>query len=109
VPDETLKVLNVEPVNAEHVANRGRPALFEPVSARSASERQGGMHAMRRGLKVVGGFALLATGIVMLVTPGPGWLAIAGGIGLLATEYVWAKRIRDRVDRAAANLKMKKN
>lgn len=67
------------------------------------------MHAMRRGLKVVGGFALLATGIVMLVTPGPGWLAIAGGIGLLATEYVWAKRIRDRVDRAAASWKMKKN
>lgn len=64
---------------------------------------------MRRGLKVVGGFALLATGVVMLVTPGPGWLAIAGGIGLLATEYVWAKRIRDRVDRAAANWKMKKN
>jgi hypothetical protein len=37
----------------------------------------------------------------MLVTPGPGWLAIAGGIGMLATEYVWARRMRDRVERVA--------
>jgi uncharacterized protein (TIGR02611 family) len=82
---------------------------LNPCSPIARQNLQGGMHAMRRGLKVVGGFALLATGIVMLVTPGPGWLAIAGGIGLLATEYVWAKRIRDRVDRAAASWKMKKN
>jgi uncharacterized protein (TIGR02611 family) len=63
---------------------------------------------MTRGLKVVGGFLLLALGIIMLVTPGPGWLAIAGGIGLLATEFVWARRIRDRAGRAAESWRMKK-
>jgi uncharacterized protein (TIGR02611 family) len=64
---------------------------------------------MTRGLKVVGGFLLLALGIVMLVTPGPGWLAIAGGIGLLATEFMWARRIRERVGRAAENWRAKKS
>ena len=52
-------------------------------------------------MRVVGGFALLSAGIIMLVTPGPGWLAIAGGIGLLATEFAWAKRLVDRAERAA--------
>jgi uncharacterized protein (TIGR02611 family) len=64
---------------------------------------------MTRGLKVVGGFLLLALGVVMLVTPGPGWLAIAGGIGALATEFVWARRIRDRAGRAVESWRMKKN
>jgi uncharacterized protein (TIGR02611 family) len=60
-----------------------------------------------RVVRVVGGFSLLALGIVMLVTPGPGWLAIAGGIGLLATEFVWARRLLDRFERAAARWKWK--
>ena len=64
---------------------------------------------MTRGLKVVGGFLLLALGIIMLVTPGPGWLAIAGGIGLLATEFAWARRIRERVERAAGSWRAKKS
>ena len=64
---------------------------------------------MTRGLKIAAGFLLLALGIIMLVTPGPGWLAIAGGIGLLGTEYVWARRLRERAERAAENWKVKKN
>jgi uncharacterized protein (TIGR02611 family) len=55
-----------------------------------------------RVVRVIGGFALLALGIVMLVTPGPGWLAMAGGIGLLATEFIWARRLVDRFERATA-------
>jgi uncharacterized protein (TIGR02611 family) len=61
-----------------------------------------------RVLKVVGGFALLLLGIIMLVTPGPGILAIAGGIAMLSTEFEWARRIRDRVERAAADFKAKR-
>ena len=32
---------------------------------------------VKRWLKIVSGFTLLAVGVVMLVTPGPGWLTIA--------------------------------
>ncbi|MGC1416657.1 MAG: PGPGW domain-containing protein [Candidatus Acidiferrum sp.] len=39
------------------------------------------------------------TGTVMLVTPGPGWLVILLGLGLLAPEFVWAKRLMDRIKR----------
>jgi uncharacterized protein (TIGR02611 family) len=35
----------------------------------------------------------------MLVTPGPGWLVIFLGLGLLAAEFVWARRLMDRMKR----------
>lgn len=41
----------------------------------------------------------MLVGIVMLVTPGPGWLVILLGLGLLAAEFVWARRLRDRIKR----------
>jgi uncharacterized protein (TIGR02611 family) len=63
---------------------------------------------VRRVGKVVGGFALLGVGVIMLVTPGPGILAIAGGIGLLSTEFEWARRVRDRVEGAAADWRAKR-
>ena len=56
-------------------------------------------------VKVAGGCALLVVGGVMLVTPGPGWLTIAAGLALLATEFVWAKRLLDELKRNAAKLK----
>jgi uncharacterized protein (TIGR02611 family) len=52
---------------------------------------------VRRVSRIVGGFTLLLIGIVMLVTPGPGWLVIFFGLGLLAAEFVWAKRLMDRI------------
>src|SRR4051812_26658364 len=36
---------------------------------------------LRRALRIAGGFVLLAVGVVMLVTPGPGVIAVAAGIG----------------------------
>ena len=39
------------------------------------------------------GFTLLLLGVVMLVTPGPGWASIFGGLALLAAEFVWARRL----------------
>jgi uncharacterized protein (TIGR02611 family) len=51
----------------------------------------------KRFLKILIGFTLLALGVIMLVTPGPGWVTIALGLGLLAAEYVWARRLLDRI------------
>lgn len=54
---------------------------------------------VRRLSRIVGGFTLLLVGVVMLVTPGPGWLVILLGLGLLAAEFVWARRLMDRIKR----------
>ena len=44
-------------------------------------------------------------GIVMLVTPGPGWVVIFLGLGLLAAEFVWAKRLMDRVKKEGGRMR----
>lgn len=41
----------------------------------------------------VAGVAVIAVGIVLLPLPGPGWLIIFAGLGLLGTEYAWARRL----------------
>lgn len=41
----------------------------------------------------VAGFAILLAGVALLVLPGPGWLLIFIGLGILSTEYVWAERL----------------
>src|SRR5271168_678142 len=52
---------------------------------------------VRRVFRVVAGFTLLLVGFVMIVTPGPGWLVILLGLSLLAAEFIWARRLMDRI------------
>jgi uncharacterized protein (TIGR02611 family) len=52
---------------------------------------------VKRWFKIIAGFTLVAVGIVMIVTPGPGWLVILMGLAMLAAEYVWARRLLDRL------------
>lgn len=51
----------------------------------------------KRFFKVLIGFTVLLLGVIMLVTPGPGWVAIALGLALLAGEFMWARRLLDRL------------
>jgi hypothetical protein len=52
---------------------------------------------MGKAANLVGGFSLLGAGVAMLVLPGPGVVAIAGGLTLLGRELPWAKRITDDI------------
>lgn len=60
---------------------------------------------VRRVFRIVAGFTLLAAGAIMLVTPGPGWLTIFLGLGFLAAEFVWARRLMDRIKREGGKLR----
>jgi hypothetical protein len=39
------------------------------------------------------GSTLLIAGITMIILPGPGILAIIAALSLLATEFLWAKKL----------------
>jgi uncharacterized protein (TIGR02611 family) len=60
---------------------------------------------VRRFFKILGGFTLLLVGAVMLFTPGPGWLVIFLGLTVLAAEFVWARRLMDRMKDQGNRLK----
>lgn len=38
------------------------------------------------------GVAVLTLGILAIPYPGPGWLIVFAGLGILATEFAWAHR-----------------
>jgi hypothetical protein len=42
------------------------------------------------------GWAFVVVGLVMLVTPGPGLLALAAGTALLSRHHHWVARLRSR-------------
>lgn len=53
-------------------------------------------HARRVVIAVVGGTVVLA-GLAMIVLPGPAFVVIPVGLGILALEFAWAKRWLERV------------
>ena len=56
-------------------------------------------------MKIVFGFTLLAAGVVMLITPGPGWVTIFVALGVLAAEFVWAKRLLENLKKQGERLR----
>jgi tellurite resistance protein TerC/cation:H+ antiporter len=59
----------------------------------------------KRLLKILFGFTLLLLGVVMLITPGPGWLVIVLALGVLAAEFVWARQLLDHMKEQGDRLK----
>jgi uncharacterized protein (TIGR02611 family) len=59
--------------------------------------------AKRIAIGVVGG-TVLALGIVMMVTPGPGIAGILAGLGILAIEFAWARIWLKKIKVKAQNM-----
>jgi uncharacterized protein (TIGR02611 family) len=55
-------------------------------------------HLAKRLIIGVVGFTILAIGVVMMVLPGPAFIVIPIGVGILATEFAWAKRLLRKVE-----------
>jgi uncharacterized protein (TIGR02611 family) len=58
--------------------------------------REAWRQTWRAAVALVGG-AVVVAGVAMLVLPGPGILAIAAGLALLALEFEAARDLRDRL------------
>jgi uncharacterized protein (TIGR02611 family) len=67
-------------------------------------------HTIRAG-RVAVGLALVAIGIILAIpgVPGPGLLVIFGGLTLLAAEFSWAERLRDRMRETVQRLTRRGN
>ncbi|MBD0329636.1 MAG: PGPGW domain-containing protein [Thermoleophilia bacterium] len=72
-----------------------RTRWMDRVRERKERHRERG-RAYRVGFAAVG-FGLIALGAALIPLPGPGWLVIALGLGMLALEFDRAERLMDRV------------
>lgn len=75
------------------VRDRLRQAAYQ--AERETGAREETEAEVRRGVairlaRIVGGFVLIGVGASLLVLPGPGWLMIVIGLGLL--PFAWAER-----------------
>lgn len=59
----------------------------------------------KRVIVIVVGFTVLLLGIGLIVLPGPAILVIPLGLAILATEFVWARRLLVRFKRETRRLK----
>ncbi len=59
----------------------------------------------RRLIVIVVGFTILFAGVAMIVLPGPAFIVIPIGLAILATEFIWARRLLDRVKERIERMK----
>jgi tellurite resistance protein TerC len=63
---------------------------------------------MRKILVGIMGGTVLLIGVIMIVTPGPAIVVIPIGLGILATEFAWARHYKEKLDAKWAQLRGKK-
>ena len=62
------------------------------------------VRAAWRSIVLVVGGTVVAIGVAMIVLPGPAFIVIPAGLGILATEFLWARRLLVRVRDYAQNV-----
>lgn len=67
------------------------------VEGEISSLMQSSVQEVWRLVIAVVGISILLTGIALLILPGPGWLIILIGLGVLGSEFMWARRLMRRV------------
>jgi tellurite resistance protein TerC len=72
------------------------PQRRPPVSVSQSALRH-----LRRVVIAVIGLTILAIGIAMIVLPGPATVVIPVGLGVLAVEFAWARRMLERLKNGA--------
>jgi len=60
---------------------------------RGVQDMEEAIRRIKRIFTAIIGFTLLLIGLAMIVLPGPAILVIPLGLAVLATEFVWAKRL----------------
>lgn len=55
------------------------------------------------------GFTVLAIGVIMIVLPGPAIIVIPAGLGILATEFLWARSLLKTVKERFNNNKRRQS
>jgi uncharacterized protein (TIGR02611 family) len=55
------------------------------------------LRQVKKLVVAVVGFTLLIAGIAMILLPGPAFIFIPAGLAILATEFLWAKKLLQKV------------
>jgi len=76
----------------------------EIASGRTDSATTSALRFARKVIVAVIGATVLAFGIALIVLPGPAVIVIPLGLAILATEFLWARRLLRRVKQGVASV-----
>ncbi|GAA2992624.1 TIGR02611 family protein [Kitasatospora albolonga] len=81
--------------NPEPEGSKAGPAADEGLGSKAPHfiRRSRPLHLSWQVAVFLVGLAVVALGVVMLPLPGPGWVVIFLGMGIWATEFVWAQLV----------------
>jgi tellurite resistance protein TerC len=68
---------------------------------RPATVSRSALRHLRRLVVGVIGVTVLTIGVAMIVLPGPATVVIPLGLGILAVEFAWARRMLERLKNGA--------
>jgi len=74
---------------------------LEADPVRAASVMTSPLRFVRKVAVAVIGVTVLALGIALIVLPGPAFIVIPLGLAILATEFLWARRLQQRLRESA--------
>lgn len=74
------------------------------TGAREDTVEEARAHVLIRLGRMSFGFLCILTGVVLLFIPGPGWLVLAIGFGVLAKDVAWAERTVRYIRRKAPGI-----
>jgi tellurite resistance protein TerC len=75
----------------------------EAVRGDTVSVATSSLRFARKVAVAVIGSTVLALGIALIVLPGPAFVVIPLGLAILATEFLWARRLLRRVRQGATS------
>jgi len=75
----------------------------EAINASTESVATSSLRFARKVAVAVIGSTVLAIGIALIVLPGPAFVVIPLGLAILATEFLWARRLLRRVRQGATS------
>jgi len=76
-----------------------QPAFRQEEESPQPSLSRAAMRHFRRLVVGVVGVTVLLIGIAMIVLPGPATVVIPTGLGILAIEFAWARRLLEELKR----------
>jgi tellurite resistance protein TerC len=80
------------------IVDRTAARNFDPMSGSKAVRSSATPLRLARKVAVaILGGSVLAVGVAMIVLPGPAFVVIPVGVALLATEFMWARRLLRRL------------
>lgn len=92
--DNDSEILDEEPerLTFQDVKDAAIEAEFE-TGRREETREAAQSHVVIRVFRIFLGFTITIIGIIALPLPGPGWLIILAGLGVLAQDFAWAAKV----------------